>query len=411
MDEILKKLGELQAKLEASAKTGESVGAIQSEILKLREEFVAQKNEIEELKKARSAKNLVGLEDEKQKFSLVKAINAIVTKDWRNAGFEREVFNNTSRSAKGTVEKTMSTEVDSTGGYIVPPQAIPDMIEILRANLITKALGATTIEGLVGSPAEMPGQSGGATVYWLGEDNPNGITASDLTLRKVEMTPHMAAALVKLSNRLLRMSNPSVEALVRQDVSFAMAQALDLAALMGTGANAEPLGLLNVLTDAANGIDCVSKTAVQLWGQMYEAENLIAEANALRGKLGWAFHPRLKKILAKARVSGSTTGGDGIFVQNPITQDHLVSYIGYPYQTTTNLPIIVADTPDSLKAIFGNWSELLIGMWQGMEIMASQEASTAFTTNQTWVRIIQECDVAVRHTESFSYLYHIDATL
>jgi len=36
-----------------------------------------------------------------------------------------------------------------------------------------------------------------------------------------------------------------------------------------------------------------------------------------------------------------------------------------------------------------------------MEILASQEAGTAFATDQTWVRIISEIDIAVRHPESF----------
>jgi hypothetical protein len=44
---------------------------------------------------------------------------------------------------------------------------------------------------------------------------------------------------------------------------------------------------------------------------------------------------------------------------------------------------------------------MIVGVWQGLSIMASQEASTAFTTNQTWVRFVQEVDCMVRHKESF----------
>jgi len=44
-----------------------------------------------------------------------------------------------------------------------------------------------------------------------------------------------------------------------------------------------------------------------------------------------------------------------------------------------------------------------------LEIMASRETSDAFAKNQTWVRIIQDVDVAVRHPESFCLIN--DATI
>lgn len=399
MEELLKKLEELRAKMDASVNDATVVKAVQGEIASLREDYVKMKQEMGELKIEKSDKktSIPGLEFEKDKFSLLRAINAIATKNWSKAGFEKEVFENTS-----DLKKTMSTESDTAGGYVVPTQVLGDFIELFRAALVTKQLGATYIDGLSGSPVEVPGQAGGATVYWLGEDNPNGITASDLTLKQSQMTPHGAGALVKLSNRLLRMSNPSIEALVRQDVASAMAEAVDLAALRGIGANAQPLGIMNVtgvLTEDLVGID----KKVQIWSAMYDIENKLSEANSLKGKLGWCFHPRVRKYLAQARVGSGSASEDGMgqFVADPITQAQLASYIGYPYVATTNMTINTAASPDESEMIFGNWAELIIGVWQGMTIMASQEASTAFEKNQTWIRFVQEVDCMVRHPESF----------
>ena len=45
-----------------------------------------------------------------------------------------------------------------------------------------------------------------------------------------------------------------------------------------------------------------------------------------------------------------------------------------------------------------------------MEIMASTETSDAFAKNQTWVRIIQEVDMGLRHTESFAVVTDADTT-
>jgi HK97 family phage major capsid protein len=397
MDELLKKMEELQGKFEAALGNAEAMKAIQADMKALQEDYVKLKREMDEVKVVKNNKSLPGLEMEKDKFSLMRAINAIATKSWKNAEFEKEVFLNTSKDA--VVNKTMSTEVDSAGGYVVPVQALGDFIELLRANLITKQLGATVIDGLV--------------VYWLGEDNPNGITASDLTLRQSQMTPHMAAALVKVSNRLMRMSNPSIEAMIKQDVAYAMAEAVDKACLFGTGSDAQPLGIKNI-----SGIleyDAVSVAKyVEMWKVLYEMEDKLAMANSLRGKLGWAFNPRVKKYLALSRTGAAAEDGFGEFVANPsspLTKGQLEAFIGYPYAMTTNIPIDTAPTPDSTYAIFGNWSELLVGVWQGITIMASQEASDAFAKNQTWVRIVQEVDCMVRHKESFCIGKNISAVL
>lgn len=410
MEELLKKLAELQEKMEKAIGDAAVAKSLQDEIKALREDYVKMKQEMGDLKSASPSKktSLPGLELEREKFSLLRAINAIATKNWAGASFEREVFQNTAKASDGIV-KTMSTETDTAGGYVVPVQALGDFIELFRANLVSKQLGATFIEGLTGSPVEVPGQSGGATVYWLGEDNPNGITASDLTLKQSQMTPKGAAALVKLSNRLLRMSNPSIEALVRQDVAFAMAEAVDLAAIRGIGANGQPLGLMNhtgVLTYDMSGI----AKRVGIWGGLYEIENKLAEANSLKGKLGWCFHPRVKKNLALARVGSGQAAEDGYgsFVSNPATQGRLTDMLGYPYQSTTNMAITTSTNPDETEVLFGNWAELIVGVWQGLTIMASQEASTAFTTNQTWIRFVQEVDVMLRHVESFCIGQHLN---
>ena len=410
MDELMKKLEDLNVKLDSAiGKDAETVKALQEEIKGLREDYVKMKADMGEIKAEKPSKktSLPGLEFEKDKFSLLRAVNAIATKSWRGADFEKEVFQNTS----GDVKKTMSTEVDTAGGYVVPVQVLGDFIELLRANLITRQLGANYIEGLVGSPVEVPGQAGGATVYWLGEDNPNGITASDISLKQNQMTPHMAAALVKLSNRLLRMSNPSIEALVRQDVAFAVAEAIDIAAIRGVGANGQPLGVLNTPGILTHDLSSVAAKA-EIWEELYEMENKLAEANSLRGKLSFAWHPRVKKMLSQARVDSGQAAADeaGNFVADPVTKSQLASYIGYPYAATTNLPITTG-SPDTVDVLFANWSELIMGMWQGLTIMASQEASDAFTKNQTWVRFITEIDCMVRHPESFCHGQTLSAIL
>ncbi len=333
-----------------------------------------------------------GLEDEKQAFSFFKACHAIRTGNWEDAGFEKEVF-------AATRKKAMEMGTGSAGGYIVPTIYIAELIELLRAESVVASMGATILNDLQGSPVQIPRQSGGATAYWVGENI--AITASDLTLEQLSLTPKKVGCLVKLSNTLLKLSNPSAEALVRRDIAVALALKIDLASLRGLGASYQPKGInlqtgLNTVAIGTNGGNIT-------FDHLIDMEYELAADNALRGKLGFIFHPCIRRNLLKRKVAQYSGDTAGAYIVAPVTEQVFQNWLGYPYKTTTQIPINLtkADGTGLTEVYFGNWQELIIGQWGGMELMASQETSDAFEKDQTWVRILQEVDIAVRHGESF----------
>ena len=345
---------------------------------------------------------LAGLEDEKP-FSFFKAILAIRTGDWSEAGFEREVFDNTRKKVMGALGGGPG------GGYIVPMIYVAELIELLRAEAVVAALGATVLAALQGSPVYIPRQSAGSTGYWVGENV--AITGSDLTLEQISLTPKKVGALVKLSNTLLKLSNPSAEALVRSDIATAIALQIDLKAFRGTGASNQPTGIAN--TASINTVAIGTNGGDLSWDNLIDMEYALAEDNALRGKLGFAFHPAIRRKLLKTKVAqySGDTGGN-YYVSPPITETTFQAWLGYPYKMTTQIPInLTKGSGTALTEVYyGNWADLLIGQWGGMEIMASQETSDSFEKDQTWVRILQEVDLAVRHPESFCLVSDAKAT-
>ena len=356
--------------------------------------FDVRMAELEKVSKPRKVE-LAGLEDEKQSFSFLRAINAIRSGNWGGAGFEKEIFDNTRMRA-------MSAGTDSAGGYIVPTVFVNELIEMLRAESVVNALGATVLSGLTGSPVEIPKQTGGATAYWVAENA--DITASDLTLGQVSLTPKAVAAIVKLSNRLLNLSNPSAEAMVRRDVAQALALAIDLAALRGTGSGSQPIGIAN--TSGINTVAIGTNGGNFTFDYAADMVDELAKDNAAKGKLGFAMHPTIAKKLKKTRIPqySGDTGGEWIML--PMSDSNLADALGYGFKLTTQIPVNLTkgSSSDCSEVYFGNWQELLIGEWGGLEIMASNETSDAFQKNQTWVRVIQEVDIAVRHAESFCLL-------
>lgn len=333
-------------------------------------------------------------------FSFFKAIRAIQAGDWSEAGKEKEVFENTRRKALGTAD-------DVAGGYLVPAQTMPDIIEQLLADSVVIESGARVISDLQGSPVTFPKQTGGATVYWVGDNQ--AITPSDPTFGQVIMRPRKAAALVQLSNSLLNQSNPSAEAIIRQDLARGLSLAVDRAALRGSGSENEPLGIAN--TPGINTVtlgtgDGAVMSNLDLFEDMsYE----LAVDNALKGKLGYVFHPAIKRLLRKLKITNFSgdTGSEPLLpavIWASMTGDNaILQAIGYPFLMTTQIPtdLVAGNSSNCTEVYFGNWEDLLIGMWGGMTILASNVAGTAFATDQTWIRVILNVDVAVRHEESF----------
>jgi len=330
--------------------------------------------------------NMPGLEEEKEKFSLFKALYAISSGDWSQAQFEADVFRQT---------RDMATSPDSSGGYLVPAQAIPELIEMLRTEAVVFQMGATLLDNLVGSPVELPKQTGGATAYWVGENT--ALTPSDAALGQLQLTPKSIGALVKLSNRLLRLSNPSAEQMVRADLARVVSLAIDLAALRGTGADGQPTGIANTSGINTKGFS----TATPNFDFFFDMEYELAVDNALRGKLGFVFHPCVKRSLSKLKVAQFSGDTGGEYIIRPMDANALTNYIGYPFALTTQIPINLGAGTNETEIYFGNWQELIVGQWAGIEILPSKEAGDAYAKNQTWIRIITDVDIGLRHPESF----------
>ena len=139
----------------------------------------------------------------------------------------------------GELSKTGSGAV---GGYTVQTDVLgSSLIELLRNLTVCYELGARKLGGLVGDVA-IPSQNGGATAYWVGENDQT--TKSNLTFGQVGLAPHRLSAVTALGKMLLAQSSVDVEGLVREDLARVLAIAIDLAAMNGAGNAGEPLGVI-----------------------------------------------------------------------------------------------------------------------------------------------------------------------
>jgi hypothetical protein len=75
--------------------------------------------------------------------------------------------------------------------------------------------------------------------------------------------------------------------------------------------------------------------------------------------------------------------------------------IGYTAITTSALPGSASnESPVPGTIIFGDWSELLIGSWTGVDILLNPYETTAYAKGRVLVRAMKDLDAQVRHPES-----------
>lgn len=345
------------------------------------------------------------LDAELRNFSLVRAIASQVPDlaDKVDSGREREMSVELQRrsgmSAKGMMvplnvfEQRVMTTAAPAGGpgsnLIATDHMGGQYIDLLRAKLVMRTLGARVLNGLVGN-VEIPKLKQSATAAWIAENG--ALSAADLQHSKVTMSPKHAGCLTEFSRNMLMQSSPDIEQLIRSDFAAVLAEAIDRVAIKGGGTN-EPTGILG--TSGIGSVAMGTNGAAITWDAVID---LIAELETDNAD-GTAFltNTNVRKSGRKAlKVSGDASGG---FIWTDPG-----SLAGYPAAVTNLVPSNGAKGTgtDLSSLIFGNFSDLLIGYWSAFDLLVNPYETTAYSKGNVQVRGMLTMDLAVRHPESFA---------
>lgn len=340
---------------------------------------------------------------EVKRYSLMRAINALANPTdvnaQRAAAFEREVSDAVAqklgRQARGFLvpfevqTRDLVVGNPTAGGNLVATDLLAgSFIEVLRNAMVLPELGAQMLTGLVGNVA-IPKQTGAATAYWVAENN--APTESQQTIGQVTMSPRTVGAWTEISRKLLLQSSIDVEAMVQRDLAAVLGLAIQQAAINGTGSNNQPSGLLTLITPGVVG---GTNGAAPTWAHIVDLESQVAVANALVDNMAYLTNA---KVRGKLKTTPKVPGQNGFIWENGDTPVN-----GYRAAVTNAVPSnLTKGTGTNLSAIiFGNFRDLVIGMWGGLDLMVDPYTGSAAGT----VRVValQDVDVAVRYTESFA---------
>lgn len=342
-------------------------------------------------------------------YSLVRAIAAQAAGNWSDAGFEREVaqemHRRRGRAASGFYVPTAALVraegrallTTANAGSLIGTDHLGDkFVESLKPQVRVLELGATMLSGLV-EDASIPRMTNGTAAEWIAEDD--AAQESDPGFDAVTLKLKQLSANARLSRRQLKQSLPALDQILIQDMRDQIAIALDRAAIAGTGTGNQPRGVLNVpgIHTRAMGANGGAIT----WAAITALAALVKGANAAADSLGWLTNHKVEGAMQSTpRVAGTETMILSPDEADPVIARHRARFSG-------NVPSgLTKGTGTGLSAlIFGNWSDLLIGQWGGVDVIVD-DATEAHKGN---VRIAahSEWDIAVRHAEAFGAITDI----
>jgi HK97 family phage major capsid protein len=297
------------------------------------------------------------------------------------AEYSKEAERRSGRKAQGTfvpfslMEKRVNTT--SSSPELVGTEHRPDQfIEPFRNKLMARAAGARVLSGLHGD-VSIPAYGTGTTAYWVAENS--AITASDLTHDAKSLSPKHVGALSEMSRQLLQQSSPDIEQLLRDDMSFALAAAIDSVMITGGGSN-QPTGII-----PTTGVQTASLATLNwagISGMIAKSELANSTATA------WLTSPG---VTDKLRTTlKSTTAGAFYLLENGRVAN-------LPVFSTKQVPL--ASTKGQL--LLGDFSQVLLGIWSELDILVNPYESTAYARGGVMVRAMATVDILIRHPEAF----------
>jgi len=336
------------------------------------------------------------------------------------------------------IVRALGVGTGPSGGFIVPPDYMNEIIELLRPLAVVRGSGPRTIPMPRGT-MRLPGQASAATASYGAENT--AIPQTQQVLRSIVATYKKLTALVPVSNDMMRYSDPAVDAFVRDDLVKVVALREDLAFILGDGTQDTPRGWLSFAngwvvagggtagvfsttansTLAVNGTDPANSTggnfitsnesytlstvATELGG----AVNRLDTANVPDTKRVWFMNPRSWNYLNNVQNSL------GVYVyRDELSKGTL---LGYPTKKTTQIGTNYFDASgahtDCSFVFLAEMDETMLLDSMQLELAVSREGTyvdsggntvSAFQSDQTIIRAIAEHDFQMRHDQAVAVI-------
>ncbi len=312
------------------------------------------------------------------------------------ADYSQKVFGDQTGQIVANMEQSTATK----GGYLVDTAYSRDFITLLRPRVVIRLAGARSVPMPDGN-LTMRKQTGSTNAGYVGERTPAPTT--DITVDSLSMSAKTLRALVPITNQLLRRASWGVDTLVRDDLVTSTAIKEDQQFLRGVGSSTAPTGLRNMIV-AGNVLTMTANpTLVTVTSDMARLKLKVVNGNVPLSKCAYIMSPITHSFLENIR------DGNG----NKAFPEVAEGKFGiYPIFVTTSVPDNLGAGTNETEIYFGDFEQFLIGDTHQVTLAASDSAAyddngtirSAFSNDETVIRLIQEHDTELRYDNAFAVL-------
>lgn len=351
--------------------------------------------------------SLPGLEvgKEKGKWDKGRALRALLTGNWDDAGVEREAHE---QLAKRMINKdrtlaqmppemaamlrATTTLTPSAAGFLIPSEVSTTVIERPHAQAVVKSLGATVIQP-GGWPFLVNKRTGGLTAY-MSTENSTG-SASDIAVGQVSLSPRKCIARTYLTQEQVNYGTPSTDAIVMEELMLAHELKQDDMAFNGIGASAEPLGIFNTSGIGSNSGSPLASGKLRFGDIALGLKNLDA-SNIIRTNTGVAMPSDLMWELATDLVVQYSGQAEATYAAYQLGLPFITPEI---FKTRTGCNLGISNQIATTKAVIGEFKNLWMAEYGGMVVtrsdIATDGTNNAYTQDGIHIKAVRWFDSAV----------------
>lgn len=326
-----------------------------------------------------------------RRFSLIKFLNGCINKnlsglelqaaeagadEYRRLGFEPQGTVIPSFVMRDILGQSAQADGEALGETMAPM-----VMPRLRDKLTVQGLGARVLRGLVG---KLPVISGTAiTAKWAEEGEK--VEVQKVNWAKRVLSPKRNVTVVALTKDLLRQTSYDVEADLRREMEDAHDRLLESGAI--NGALKGPTGIINT-----EGVSVIQAGGPVSWDHVVDLETEINVSNANKGNLAYLTD---SKVWGALKKTPKVEGGERMLIDDP--NSRILNGYTIDYSNAVD-----ADENGDHNMVFGNWNDLVIGEWGGLDIVV--DPYTEATSAQIIITVNSWNDALVAEPKSFAVL-------
>lgn len=291
----------------------------------------------------------------------------LIPSEWWNKTAGK--FQNAATVGTGTSGgNTVDTEMQSMTDYLSDYSMLPE-------------LGATIFRDASGN-LEFPRSTAGYSGTWDAETD--AIANADATLAaNLTLSPKRVGAGTAISKKLLIQSSVDFESWVRTQLQKAIAEAVDRAAITGSGASDQPTGLL-----ATSGMGAYTwVTGSAAWVNIVDQEAVLRAANGDLNNSTWLTDHTVRADWKKTPVAA---GAANMIIERGFApRESMVD----------DLPFLDHTDVTTGKVVLGNFADLMVALFGGIQL--TYDPYSLKKSGQVELYCETFADVGVRQPASF----------